>query len=226
MLFSFWFSLFILYGPISPLFSSSILGTYWSAGSIFQCHISAFSYCSWGSQGKNTEVVCHSLHQWTTFCQNFPPWPDIMGFPDSSVGKESACNARDRGLIPGSGRFTGEGLGYPLKCSWASLVVQLVKNLPAKEYAGDLGSIPGWEDPQKKGKAEPPGKPKNTGVASLSLLSKIVPTQGLNQGLLHCRQILYQLSYQGSPFLSLFNRILHDPPSRSGDSFSFPHCPN
>ena len=35
----------------------------------------AFSYCSWGSQGKNTEVVCHSLLQWTTFCQISPPWP-------------------------------------------------------------------------------------------------------------------------------------------------------
>ena len=35
----------------------------------------AFSYCSWGSQGKNTEVVCHSLLQWTTFCQTSPPWP-------------------------------------------------------------------------------------------------------------------------------------------------------
>ena len=33
----------------------------------------AFSYCSWGSQGKNTEVVCHSLLQWTTFCQISPP---------------------------------------------------------------------------------------------------------------------------------------------------------
>ena len=46
--------------------------------------------------------------------------------------------------------------------------------------------------------AEPRGKPKNTGVASLSLLLWIVPTQELNQGLLHCRRILYQLSYQGS----------------------------
>ena len=47
--------------------------------------------------------------------------------------------------------------------------------------------------------AEPQGKPKNTGVGSLSLLQGIFPTQELNQGLLHCRQILYQLSYQGSP---------------------------
>ena len=47
--------------------------------------------------------------------------------------------------------------------------------------------------------AEPQGKPKNTGVGSLSLLQRIFPTQELNQGLLHCRQIHYQLSYQGSP---------------------------
>ena len=46
---------------------------------------------------------------------------------------------------------------------------------------------------------EPPGKPKNPGVGSLSLLQGIFPTQESNWGLLHCRQILYQLSYQGSP---------------------------
>ena len=50
--------------------------------------------------------------------------------PDSSVGKESAYNSGDPGLIPGSGRSTGEGIGYPLQYSWASLVAQLVKNLP------------------------------------------------------------------------------------------------
>ena len=44
--------------------------------------------------------------------------------------------------------------------------------------------------------AEPPGKPKNTGVGSLSLLQGIFPTQELNQSLLHCKRILYQLSYQ------------------------------
>ena len=62
------------------------------------------------------------------------------GLPDSSVGKESACNVGDAGLIPGSGRSPGEGIGYPLQYSWASLVAQLVKNLPGN--AGDLGSIP------------------------------------------------------------------------------------
>ena len=46
--------------------------------------------------------------------------------------------------------------------------------------------------------AEPKRKPKNTGVSSLSLLQGIYMTQESNQGFLHCRQILYQLSYQGS----------------------------
>ena len=51
----------------------------------------------------------------------------IVGLPDSSVGKDSACNAGDHGLIPGSGRSAGEGIGYLLKYSWASLVAQLVR---------------------------------------------------------------------------------------------------
>ena len=51
----------------------------------------------------------------------------------SSVGKESTCNAGDPGSIPGLGRSTGEGRGYPLQYSWASLMVQLVKNPPAMQ---------------------------------------------------------------------------------------------
>ena len=57
------------------------------------------------------------------------PWPR-RGFPGSSAGKEYACNAGDPGSIPGLGRFPGEGIGYPLHYSWASLVAQMVKNLP------------------------------------------------------------------------------------------------
>ena len=56
--------------------------------------------------------------------------------------------------------------------------------------------------------AEPQGKPKNTGVGSLSLLQQIFPTQELNWGLLHCRRILYQLSYEGSPILPVCELIL------------------
>ena len=74
-----------------------------------------------------------------------------MGFPNSSVGKESTSNAGDPGLIPGWGRSTGEGICYPLHYSWASLVVQLVKNSPAmwEIWVQSLG----WEDPLEKGKA-------------------------------------------------------------------------
>ena len=55
------------------------------------------------------------------------------GFPNSSVGKESTCNAGDCGSISGSGRSPREGIGYPLQYSWASLVAQLVKNPPAMQ---------------------------------------------------------------------------------------------
>ena len=47
-------------------------------------YLFAFSYCSWGSQGKNSEVVCHSLLQWTTFCQTSPPWPVRLGWPHTA----------------------------------------------------------------------------------------------------------------------------------------------
>ena len=86
-----------------------------------------------------------------------PGFPECLesvhwqGFPDSSVGKESPCNAGDPSLIPGSGRSTGEGISYPLQYSWAFLVAQLVKNLPAvrETWVQSLG----WEDPLEKGKA-------------------------------------------------------------------------
>ena len=52
-----------------------------------------------------------------------------MGFPCGSDGKESTCNAGDLGLIPGSRRSPGEGKGYTLQYSWASLVAQMIKHL-------------------------------------------------------------------------------------------------
>ena len=54
-------------------------------------------------------------------------------FPDSSVGKESACSAGDPGSISGLGRSTGGGIDYPLVYSWASLVAQMIKNPPAMQ---------------------------------------------------------------------------------------------
>ena len=65
--------------------------------------------------------------------ENKIPLYIIWGFCDSSVGKESACNARDLGSIPGSERSRVEGIGYALQYSWASLVAQLVKNPSAMQ---------------------------------------------------------------------------------------------
>ena len=72
------------------------------------------------------------------------------GFPCGSASKESDFNAEDLGLIPGLGRSPGEGIGYPLQHSRASLVAQLVKNPPTmrETWVQSLG----WEDPPEKGK--------------------------------------------------------------------------
>ena len=74
-------------------------------------------------------------------------WASLVGSDD----KESAYNAGDPGSIPGLGRSPGEGIGYPLQYSWASLVAQLVKNPPAmwETWVWSLG----WEDTLEKGMA-------------------------------------------------------------------------
>ena len=103
------------------------------------------------SMGRYTYTYIHSKQEYclkkgnsiTNYCQvpvhicwyllfvfKIPP-VSSEDFPDSSVVKESACNAGDPGLIPGSGRSVGEGIHYQLQYSWASLVAQLVKNPPA-----------------------------------------------------------------------------------------------
>ena len=71
-----------------------------------------------------------------------------MGFPGSSAGKESSCNAGDPSSIPGLGRSAGEGIGYPLQYSCSSLVAQLVKNLPAMQETWVRS--PDGEDPLEK----------------------------------------------------------------------------
>ena len=75
----------------------------------------------------------------------------LQGFPGSSTGKESMCNAGDPSLIPGFGRSPGEGIGYPLQYSWASLVSQTVKNPPAMQETWVRST--GWEDPLEEGMA-------------------------------------------------------------------------
>ena len=74
-----------------------------------------------------------------------------MNYGTSSTGKESVCNAGDPSSIPGLERSPGEGIGYPLQYSWASLVAHSVKNLPAmlETWIQSLG----WEEPLGEGMA-------------------------------------------------------------------------
>ena len=76
-----------------------------------------------------------------------------QGVPDSSVGKESTCNAGGSGSIPGSRRSTGEGTGYPFQYFCSSLVAQLVKNPPTMWV--DLGLIPGLGRSHGEGNGNP-----------------------------------------------------------------------
>ena len=83
-----WLPLFILSGAISPVISSSELGTYRLGNSSFSVLSFSFSYCSCGSQGKNIEVVCHSFLQWQ--------WPQgqkrSVFFPIPKKGNAKECS--------------------------------------------------------------------------------------------------------------------------------------
>ena len=97
------------------------------------------------------ETPVPSLGQEDCWRRDRLPIPVFLGFLCGSANEESAFNVGDLGLIPGLGRFPGEGIGYPLQYSWASLVAQLIKNLPSmrETWVWSLG----WEDSLEKGKA-------------------------------------------------------------------------
>ena len=71
---SFFLELFLHWSPVA-YWAQLTWGVHLSVSYLF-----AFSYCSWCSQSKTTEMVCHPLLQWTTFCQTFPSWP-VLGWP-------------------------------------------------------------------------------------------------------------------------------------------------
>ena len=109
----------------------------------------------WWLSWKRIYLQCRS--PWFNSWVRKIPWrrewlsaPVFLGFSCGSASKESACTVGDLGLISGLGRSPGEGNGYPLQYSWASLVVQLVKNLPAMRETWVL--FLGWKDPPKEGK--------------------------------------------------------------------------
>jgi len=92
-----------------------------------------------------------------------------LGFPGSSAGEKSASNSGDPNSIPGSERSSGEGKGYPLQYSWASLVAQKVKNQPAiweTWFNPWVGKVP-WRE----------------GMATHSnILAWRIPPQGISRG--------------------------------------------
>ena len=131
--------------------------------------------------------------------------PIGCSLPDSSVS--GILQARILEWVPSlQGILLTQGSNSHLLCLPA-LADGFFRAPPGKPSPGDLPN-PGIEPRSPELQAdslpsEPSGKPMNTGVGSLSILQGIFPFQESNQGLLHCRQILYQLSYQGSPTESL-----------------------
>ena len=81
-------------------------------------YLFAFSYCSWGSQGKNTEVVCHSLLQWTTFCQTSPPWPEHLGWPCTAW---LSFTELDKAVVLGSDWLLFCDYGFCVPAPWCPL---------------------------------------------------------------------------------------------------------
>ena len=105
----------------------------------------------YSSLENSMDCIVHGVTKSWTWMSDFHFMRDIWGFPRSSTGKESACNAGEPCFIPGSGRSPGEWIGYSLQKSWVSLVVQRVKNPPAmrETWVSSLG----WEDPLEEGMA-------------------------------------------------------------------------
>ena len=120
-----------------------ILGIFRSFGGVWSCVIPRLCM-TWGFHhypaivgGLFWSVSFFATGQLAGLTSLFTCSPSsLYGLPWSSAGKESAFNAVDPGSIPGSGRSTGELIGYPLQYTWASLVAQLAKNLPAIRRPG------------------------------------------------------------------------------------------
>ena len=125
--------------------------------------------------------------------------------PDSSVGKDSACNAGNPGSSPGSKRSPGEGIGYPLQYSWASLVGQLVRNLPTiwETWLQPLG----WDDPLEKEKA-----------THSSILAWRIPWTVQSLG-------SQRVGHNSGPFTFTFIVSSHQPNPSSLSSGSYPLSP-
>ena len=103
------------------------------------------------SYSPDKEPALLTSWTWTFGLRNWEMTVSYQASMLAQLVKKIRCNAGDLGSIPGLGRSTGEGIGYPLQCSWVSLVAQTVKNPPAMLEAWVLSL--GWEEPLENGKA-------------------------------------------------------------------------
>ena len=137
----------------------------------------------WDSPGKNTGVGCHFLLQ----C--------VKVKSDSEVAQSLPHGLQPTRLLR-PWDFPGKSTGVGCHCLLRHVCVRAFKKVKVKSESCSVvfNSLPlhGLHRPWNS-----PGQ--NTGVGSLFLLQRIFPTQGSNAGLLHCRQILYQLSHKGNP---------------------------
>ena len=156
--------------------------------------------CPWDSPGKNTGVGCHSLLQWIFPTQGSNP-SVLLGRPvlyhcATWEAPQPLCVCA-QSLFATPWTMTLQAplcMGFSRQEYWSGLPCPPLGHLP------NPGVKPGSPTLQADSlPSEPPGKSKNTGVGSLSLLQGIFPTQELNRGLLNCREILFELSYQGRP---------------------------
>ena len=112
---------------------------------------SIYTQIFWSTKQESTSKFWHFLSD-SKYTWVIIHYIQLHVFPDSSVGKESACNVGDPGLIPESGRSAGEEIGYPLS------ILGLPCNSAGKESTcnvGDLGSIPGLGRSHREGKGYP-----------------------------------------------------------------------
>ena len=118
------------------------------------------------------------------------------GFLDSSVCKESTCNAGSPSLIPALER-SAAGVGYPLQYSWASLVAQLVKNLPAVQETCSAVQSLGWEDPLEKGKASHSSilAWRILGHKELDLIERLSLSHSLRGKGTHCSEFAFKVDF-------------------------------
>ena len=158
--------------------------------------------CPWGSPGKNTGLGFHALLQGIFLTQKSNPcllhllhWQaDSLPFFTTSATWEhvKVKVAQSYPTLWNPMDYTVHGILQARILEWVAISFSRGSSQPRDQIQVSCitgGFFTSWATRE----------PKNTGVGSLSLLQWIFPIQELNQGLLHCRQILYQLSYQGSP---------------------------